>query len=63
MSKFESVLIRFVKGFVAGGLASIGMLLASGLPATDLRKLAIALLTAFLSGGLLAVEKAYNWQP
>lgn len=63
MSKLQSVFLRFAKGFVAGGLASVGVLLSVGLPATDLKKLGLALLTAFLSGGLLAVEKAYNWQP
>jgi hypothetical protein len=62
MDKLRSVSIRFAKGFLAGGLGSVAALLSAGLPATDLKKLGIALATAFISGGLLAVEKAYNWK-
>ncbi|HEX5429848.1 MAG TPA: hypothetical protein VFX17_02080 [Patescibacteria group bacterium] len=62
MTKLESVVMRFIKGFVAGGLGSVGVLLSVGIGATDLKKLGLALLTAFISGGLLAIEKAYNWQ-
>lgn len=63
MTKLQSVLLRFVKGFVSGGLGSVAVLLSAGIPATDLKKLGLALITAFISGGLLALEKAYNWQP
>lgn len=63
MSKIQSVSLRFVKGFIAGGLASVGVLLQAGVASTDLKKLSLSLATAFFAGGLLAVEKAYNWQP
>lgn len=59
---FKSVAMRFVKGFIAGGLASVGVFLSVSVDVSDLKKLGLSLLAAFISGGLLAVEKAYNWQ-
>lgn len=62
MSMFQSISMRFVKGFIAGGLGSLGIFLSVGVDTSDLKKLGLGLLTAFISGGLLAIEKAYNWQ-
>lgn len=65
MTKLQSVAIRFAKGFIAGGLASIAPLLTGGFTIhalSDLRAIGIALLVPFLTGGLLAIEKLLSWQ-
>lgn len=66
MSKIKSVSIRFAKAFLAGGVGAIGALFAAGLTIKSLeeaKQQVVVLATAFLVGGLMAVEKALNWQP
>jgi hypothetical protein len=49
---------------MAGGLASVAALLATTVSLNtlaDLKKLGISLVVAFLSGGILATEKALRW--
>lgn len=64
--KYESAIIRrFLKGFVAGGIGSAAALLAVGITVSsldDLKKFGVSLATAFLAGGLLAVEKMLSWK-
>lgn len=58
--RFISVMLRFLRGFVAGGISSCAVLLGAGINVAsteDLQGLGIALLGAFLSGGLLALDK------
>ena len=65
-SKFISIANRFLKGFVAGGYSSMLAQLAMGVTITstlDLKKFAYSLVVAFLTGGLLAIEKLWNWTP
>lgn len=62
---FKSVAKRFLKGFIAGGLASTAAFLSAGITIhslEDLRNLAIPLVIAFVTGGLLAVEKLLSWK-
>lgn len=62
--KFQAIAVRFLKGFVAGGIASMVGLLQGGVTVTslvDLRNLGAALLVAFVTGGLLAVQKWVSW--
>lgn len=64
--KFEMAIFRrFLKGFIAGGIGSAAALLAAGVTASsieDLKKFSIAIVTAFLAGGLLSIEKMLTWQ-
>jgi hypothetical protein len=56
---------RFLRGFISGGIASAAALLAAGVSVTtleDLRKLSIALAAAFITGGLLSIDKLLRWQ-
>ena len=55
---------RFMRGFMAGGLASVAAQLTTTVTLnslSDLKKLGISLVIAFLSGGILALEKAMRW--
>lgn len=66
MTKTQSVIRRFIKGFIAGGLASTSMVLAGGITLTsieDIKSLSYSLILAFITGGILALEKMLNWQP
>lgn len=61
---FKSVVKRFAKGFVAGGIAGALLVIKSGViisSVEDLKKLGIAVVVGFITGGLLAIEKALNW--
>jgi len=57
---------RFVKGFLAGGIAAVLVSINSGVSfnsLVQLRGLFIVLATAFVTGGLLAVEKMMGYVP
>jgi len=61
---FKSVVKRFGKGFIAGGVAGALLVINSGVVITsveDLKKLGMAVVVGFITGGLLAIEKALNW--
>lgn len=54
---------RFLKGFVAGGLSSVIVLLQTQ-PIVLTQDYAMVLVTAFLTGGLLMINKAFQgYQP
>jgi len=62
----KSILKRFLKGFISGGIASAVLLLQAGVAIksfADLKTLGFALGVAFVTGGLLAIEKGLNWKP
>jgi hypothetical protein len=64
-SKFGVLFKRFLRGFFAGGLASVAALLATTVTISnlaDLKKLGSSLAIAFVTGGLLATEKALRWK-
>lgn len=57
--------MRFLKGFVAGGLASVATFLAAGVTIHDLSQLqtfAYPLAMAFVTGGILGIEKLLTWK-
>jgi hypothetical protein len=59
------VSLRFLKGFIAAGLASTATVLAAGITihsVDDLKKLGLSLTVSFITAGLLAVEKMLSWQ-
>lgn len=60
-----AVLKRFLKAFVGGGLGAVGALLSVGVTISslgDAKNLSFALIAAFVSGGLMALEKAITWK-
>jgi len=63
---FKSVAVRFLKGGAAGMSASL-LLITIHAPttwselSTALVALSYAAITGFVSGGILATEKYYNW--
>jgi len=62
----KSIIKRFLKGFIAGGIASVVLALQAGITIsslTDVKTLLTALGVAFVTGGLLAIEKGLNWTP
>lgn len=62
----KSVLKRFFKGFVSGGIAYAVITLNAGTTISsfgDLKNFLITVGIAFVTGGLLALEKAMNWTP
>lgn len=66
MNFSQAVAVRFLKGFVSGGLASVTVLLATGFSIkslSDIKHFGVLVLGAFVSGGLLGLQKAWSWQP
>jgi len=62
----HSIFKRFLKGFVAGGLAEVVVKLTAGVSISslaDLKNLGATLLLAFFVGGLLAIQKWLSWTP
>ena len=63
-SKFAVLFKRFLRGFAAGGIAAVASQLATTVTLhsiDDLKKLGASLAIAFITGGLLATEKAIRW--
>lgn len=63
-SKSAVIFKRFLRGFLAGGLAAVAAQLATSVTLhniDDLKKLGASLAVAFITGGLLAIEKALRW--
>lgn len=65
MTKSKAVLNRFLKAFTAGGIASVSTLLSNGVTFStieEIRALVFSFAVAFLTGGIMALEKHLNWQ-
>lgn len=63
--KTKSFFVRFFKGFIAGGASSVMVQLSAGITLQSMADVNNALslvFMAFLTGGLLAVEKMLTWQ-
>lgn len=63
--QLQAVFKRFAKGFLAGGLSSVSLIIGAGFQfhnLADVRTYFTALLFGFLTGGLLAIEKMMSWQ-
>jgi hypothetical protein len=57
---------RFAKGFIAGGIAQVLLIVGAGMQLhnlEDLKTYGAAIAFGFLTGGLLAIEKMYNFTP
>ncbi len=64
-SKSSVIFLRFLRGFVAGGIASVIPLLAGVVDVNDptvLKKTLISLGIAFVTGGIQALDKLLRWQ-
>lgn len=62
---YKSVFKRFLKGFLASGVASMVLILNSGVVIhsfEDLKQLVVVLFVAFFTGGLMAIEKTLTWK-
>lgn len=62
---YKSIIKRFLKGFLAGGLSSVVVILNAGVTISsiaDLKQFAVSLLLAFMTGGILALDKALRWR-
>lgn len=63
--KTQSFFVRFAKGFIAGGMGAIALQIQAGVQLSslaDLKMLGLTLTGAFITGGLLAIEKMLSWQ-
>lgn len=61
----KAILKRFAKGFISGGIASVVVVINSGVTiasVADLKVWAFSLGVAFITGGILAIEKAITWE-
>jgi len=52
------VFLRYLRVFVAGGIATMATVVISGYSLNDFKTYLIALLSGFISGGLAALDKA-----
>jgi len=52
------VFLRYLRVFVAGGIATMATVVISGYSLNDFKTYLVALLSGFISGGLAALDKA-----
>lgn len=61
----KSAINRFVKGFLAGGIAQVVLIINAGITINsivDIKVIVTAIFIGFLTGGLLAVQKMISWK-
>lgn len=66
MTQIEASFKRFLKVFIMAGVVSCVALFSTfptSFDVSDLKKFGVTIVIAFLTGGVAAVEKAYNWTP
>lgn len=64
-AQIQAGLKRFAKGFIAGGLAQVVLVMSTGVTVhnlNDLGTIFAALAAGFITGGLMAIEKMMNWE-
>lgn len=57
--------MRFIRGFISGGIASVLALFSMGTTISSLaefKDFVYALAIAFLTGGLMAIDKLIRWE-
>lgn len=63
----KTIVLRFLRGFVAGGIANLAAILAASQfdlhSLADLQALAYLLGIAFLTGGIMALDKMLRYEP
>lgn len=66
LDMIKAVFKRFLKGFLAGGVAQVALILGPGINIhnmDDLKALVTTLIFGFIVGGLLAIDKGLSWYP
>lgn len=61
----KSAINRFAKGFLAGGIAQVVLIINAGTTINsiaDIKAITTAVFIGFLTGGLLAVQKMISWK-
>ncbi len=61
----KTILKRFLRGFIAGGVAQITVMLQTGVTVhdlADLKNLGTVVLTAFFVGGFLGLDKLLRYE-
>ena len=64
-AQIQAGLKRFAKGFLAGGIAQVALIIGPGLKfhsLDDIKTITTAIVFGFLVGGLLSVQKMLSWQ-
>lgn len=62
---YKAIFKRFLKGFLASGVASMVLIFKAGVVINtleDLKQLVVVLFVAFFTGGLMALEKTLRWK-
>lgn len=63
----KTIVLRFIRGFLAGGVANLAAILAASQfnvrSLADLQALAYAVGIAFVTGGLMALDKMLRYEP
>lgn len=63
--KVKIILMRFIRGFISGGIASLLALFSTGTVISSMaefKDFVYALAIAFLTGGLMAIDKLIRWE-
>lgn len=64
--QIKTIAVRFLRAFAAGGIASVLAMLALGVQIKsweDLGQFAVAVVIAFMTGGLMAIDKLIRYEP
>ncbi len=65
VSQIQAGLRRFAKGFLAGGLAQVALIINAGVTIrnlADIKAVLAVLVAGFITGGILAVQKMLSWE-
>lgn len=65
MEFYKAIAIRFIKGFLAGGIGSAAAIITQGFmikSTEDIQVFSVSLAAAFISGGLLGIQKMITWK-
>jgi hypothetical protein len=63
LTRFGAAFISGLKAFAISGVASVGVLITAGVDTSTKEKFVLAVIIAFMSGGIKGLEKAYNYTP
>lgn len=62
LTRVGAAVLSGLKVFVISGCVTVGSLFASGIPISTPHIMVLAVVIAFLTGGIKGLEKAYNYQ-
>lgn len=66
MQEIKTIATRFLRAFAAGGVASVLAVFSLGVQIKsweDLSQFAVAIMIAFMTGGLMAIDKLIRYKP